>query len=566
MDKRHAAVHSGWGETVALVMLLVMLIALAGLASSACSDGSNPASSSPSPSVSAGATSAPTASDLLLWKFKTGGSSLTSPVVADGVVLVGSSDGYLHAVDARSGQESWKSPAGDPAGSSPVVADGTIYIASNDGYLHALDLKSGEERWTFKVRESSAYAHSPAASGRAVYIVGNDGRLCALDGRTGRRIWAVKTGGAGMAPAPTAWGRTVYLGGGRGLEAYDAATGKKLWTYRPWGQGVYPDLVASDGMVYGRTGGFIQAVWAVDAQKGQRGWSLPSDWPASSPPAVAGGVAYFTSSDDDRLLRAVDARSGKDVWASRTGWVDSRLAASDGVVCVVCGNKLFAVDARTGNERWRFETGGWITGSPAVSAGVVYVASDDGYLYAVGSRPAVSYAEPPEPPAKAVTIGTVGWEFTPAVDVEVTELGCYDADRDGLAYSHRVGVFDAKSERLLGSVTVRPASALEGAFRWESLEAPVILRAGRAYVVGTQDRMRDTVGTHVQETLYAGDAWPPAQWAPEIAFNGLRTSHGRSNGAFVAPTDDRKAWAMITITWMSPDFKFVPVPSAPSAP
>ena len=34
-------------------------------------------------------------------------------------------------------------------------------------------------------------------------------------------------------------------------------------------------------------------------------------------------------------------------------------------------------------ERWRYETGGGVESSPAVVAGVVYVGSEDRYLYAL---------------------------------------------------------------------------------------------------------------------------------------------------------------------------------------
>ena len=36
-----------------------------------------------------------------------------------------------------------------------------------------------------------------------------------------------------------------------------------------------------------------------------------------------------------------------------------------------------------GYERWRYETGVGVESSPAVVDGVVYVGSDDGYLYAL---------------------------------------------------------------------------------------------------------------------------------------------------------------------------------------
>ena len=46
---------------------------------------------------------------------------------------------------------------------------------------------------------------------------------------------------------------------------------------------------------------------------------------------------------------------------------------------------LYALDAATGALRWRYQTGGYVYSSPAVSKddATVFVGSDDGYLYAL---------------------------------------------------------------------------------------------------------------------------------------------------------------------------------------
>jgi len=193
-----------------------------------------------------------------------------------------------------------------------------------------------------------------------------------------------------------------------------------------------------------------------------------------------------------------------------------------------------------------------------------------------GTTTAVSYSEPPYPPSgKAVAAGTVGWLFKPTVDIEVTALGCFDAYQDGLAHKHRVGIFVARTGQLVASVTVGPASALEGAFRWEPLRgmkvevdgqlcsaSSCILRAGHAYVVGTRANPGvEEPGAH--ETLYEEDSWTE-EWAPEIRYGGLRTNLG-SDIAFSAPTSPRTVWAMIQIAWMSPNFKFKPASVSSSA-
>ena len=62
----------------------------------------------------------------------------SSPAFADGVVYFGSTDDYLYALDATTGQEKWKFKMGGHAVSSPVVAGGVVYVGSSDGYLYAI--------------------------------------------------------------------------------------------------------------------------------------------------------------------------------------------------------------------------------------------------------------------------------------------------------------------------------------------------------------------------------------------------------------------------------------------
>jgi hypothetical protein len=60
-----------------------------------------------------------------------------------------------------------------------------------------------------------------------------------------------------------------------------------------------------------------------------------------------------------------------------------------------------ALNASKGEELWQFPTNGWIYASPAVSNGVLYVASGDGYFYAIGepltTPPPTSTPEPENP-------------------------------------------------------------------------------------------------------------------------------------------------------------------------
>lgn len=72
-----------------------------------------------------------------VWKVSAH-SRFAPPSVAGGVVLVGCGDGYLYALDAKSGKQLWKFKASGGIRTQPVVHEGTVYVGADDGYLYAL--------------------------------------------------------------------------------------------------------------------------------------------------------------------------------------------------------------------------------------------------------------------------------------------------------------------------------------------------------------------------------------------------------------------------------------------
>jgi len=80
------------------------------------------------------------------WKFATRGPVRGSPVVAGGLVLFGSGDGNLYAIEAATGRERWRVALGGAVASTPAVADGVVFATSRERRLTALDLSTGRER------------------------------------------------------------------------------------------------------------------------------------------------------------------------------------------------------------------------------------------------------------------------------------------------------------------------------------------------------------------------------------------------------------------------------------
>jgi outer membrane protein assembly factor BamB len=80
------------------------------------------------------------------WKFEPEDRAqpfYSSAAVTDKLVIVGSRDRLVHALDRKTGNEEWNFPTGGNVDSSPVVVGGRVYFGSADGKLYVLDAAKG---------------------------------------------------------------------------------------------------------------------------------------------------------------------------------------------------------------------------------------------------------------------------------------------------------------------------------------------------------------------------------------------------------------------------------------
>ncbi len=148
------------------------------------------------------------------------------------------------------------------------------------------------------------------------------------------------------------------------------------WSY-PTGGPVYSSPAVANGVVY--VGSDDNNVYALNAKTGARLWSFATGGSVVSSPAVANGVVYVGSDDDN--VYALNASTGAELWSFTTGnQVQSSPAVANGVVYVGSTDAhLYALNALTGEQLWMSETGS-IYSSPAVSNGVVYIAIQFSFL------------------------------------------------------------------------------------------------------------------------------------------------------------------------------------------
>jgi polyvinyl alcohol dehydrogenase (cytochrome) len=343
-------------------------------------------------------------------------------------------------------------PGVNSARSQPTVVSGRLFVGSENGDVYALDAKTGCTYWAFHaragIRSSVTVGRygTAGSTGYAAYFADMAATAYAVDATTGAELWRVKLD---EHPYASVTGSATYYDGrlyvpvagvgeeGRGgqadyecctfrgsVTALDASTGEVLWksysiptppaprgkntqggmTWGPSGGGIWsaPTVDARRGLIYVATGnGYSEppqattdAVLALDLQTGRILWSsqpIPNDVfaggcqreRAGNPncPAELGPDADFSdspslatrSSGRDILIVQQkagiaygfdpDAR-GALVWQYRTG-AGSALGGQWGAA--VDGNRVYfgvadtlspkpggirAVDIDTGKELW----------------------------------------------------------------------------------------------------------------------------------------------------------------------------------------------------------------------
>ena len=127
------------------------------------------------------------------WEENLPGAIIGSPVVANGMVIVGSEDGNLYAFNEDDGSRLWIFPTdGLRQGkekdkriwSTPVIEDGVAYFGAMDDYLYAIAIDEGltaDERTLWKFKTSGAIVTKPIVIDETVIFGSFDRKVYALD-------------------------------------------------------------------------------------------------------------------------------------------------------------------------------------------------------------------------------------------------------------------------------------------------------------------------------------------------------------------------------------------------
>jgi len=229
-----------------------------------------------------------------------------TPVVIDGTLYASGNFGRVYAVDAATGKERWTYDPGvdgqwgryaccDAVNRGVAVWKGRVYVGALDGYLHAIDAATGERVWkvdTLPARGPKTpytLSSAPVIAGDLVIVgsagadfAGARGYVAAYDAATGAFRWRFYTvprdpaQGAQDQPHLTAAVKTWDP-----RHRWDAGGGGTVWdgiSYDPDLKLIY--IGTANGSPYniredGRHGGddlYAAAIVAIHAESGQLAW------------------------------------------------------------------------------------------------------------------------------------------------------------------------------------------------------------------------------------------------------------------------------------------------------
>ena len=285
------------------------------------------------------------------WRTLTG-KTLTAGVGTDGLVsVVATLEGEILAYDVD-GQFKWSARIGAEIVTPPAVADGTVLLRTTDNRVLAFDSDNGNRRWTFQrqnpplvLRQSGGVAMVPSLG----FIGMPGGRLVALGLSSGSPRWDVPLAQprgatelermADVVGTPLVIGQELCAATYQGrVGCLNAATGEPVWT-KNFSSAVGLDvdrrgvvLPDADDIVHA----FDRAGEPVWQQKGLMRRRL------SAPLIAARSVAFgdfqgnvLWLSRDDGTLSAVSTTDGKAIVAPPT-------AVGSILVVQTSGGTLFA--------------------------------------------------------------------------------------------------------------------------------------------------------------------------------------------------------------------------------
>lgn len=159
----------------------------------------------------------------LLWSYEVD-NVVSSPIVAEGKVFLGSQNGKIYCLDENNGELIWSYNTGEKFFSSPAVSDGKVFVSVTNK-LYCLNIETGKVIWSNEISGSS-----PTVANGKVFMY--DSKTYCLDEDTGEVIWSYESGISGDDyNTPVVADGKVFASSPGKTFCLNESTGKLIWSY-----------------------------------------------------------------------------------------------------------------------------------------------------------------------------------------------------------------------------------------------------------------------------------------------------------------------------------------------
>jgi outer membrane protein assembly factor BamB len=333
----------------------------------------------------------------LLWDYDLGNGAIDSSILGANGKIYAVTNGILNESSNRYETGSkvfcldrsgivWSASTGkgDYQVGSALLCGDLLVVPSGDGKVYAYYAANGSGVWTFDTKETThGVISSPLGYNDKVLIAAYDGTIHSLNAEDGTEAWNESVGASIYSSSPAMIDGTIYIGSEDGkLHALAADGSGEKWNISIGSKIRGSPLLSEEGVVVtyaNATGGGVAAV----SYAGDLLWQTSIGGSPASP--VLSSEGYIVMVGDGMTM--VDF-SGKVLWTRPLGtsWIGAAATVFNGTIFAVTNeakSRAVAVSL-SGLILWEqvLNPAEYALCSPTVIDNVLYVASDNGHIYA----------------------------------------------------------------------------------------------------------------------------------------------------------------------------------------
>ncbi len=198
----------------------------------------------------------------LKWTFKTQGEVWSSPSFNGDLIFAGSDDGYLYCLNMDGGLQ-WKTKLnGKIRSSSPCLSEDNpnmMFIGTQNGAMYCLNQLDGSVRWENQI--TKPISSSPATLKDRVFFAASDQKIYCFDCDTGMKAWEFMAGDRiWSSPAISIKDRTLFFGSlDSHIYGLDIETGRQTWKFPTMDMIDSSPCIANDMLFIGGRDGLLYA-------------------------------------------------------------------------------------------------------------------------------------------------------------------------------------------------------------------------------------------------------------------------------------------------------------------